>query len=36
VLDLRWAKAGDFKVVTFDEGDWEQILWNEPPPIPFE
>jgi hypothetical protein len=36
VLHLRWTKAGDFKVVTFDEGDWEHILWEQPAPIPFE
>ncbi|MGY3233369.1 hypothetical protein ACVMAJ_000259 [Bradyrhizobium sp. USDA 4448] len=26
VLDLRWSKAGDFRMVTFEPGDWEELL----------
>lgn len=26
VLDLRWSKAGDFRLVTFEPGDWEELL----------
>lgn len=26
VLDLRWSKAGDFRLVTFERGDWEELL----------
>ncbi|RXG92289.1 hypothetical protein [Bradyrhizobium vignae] len=26
VLDIRWSKAGDFRLVTFEPGDWEELL----------
>jgi hypothetical protein len=25
-LDIRWDKAGSFKIVTFKPGEWEQRL----------
>lgn len=38
VLEVRWSKAGDFRVVTFEEGDddWQKTLLAWPDPIPFE
>ena len=26
VFQVRWSKAGSFKIVTFESGDWERIL----------
>lgn len=26
VLDIRWNEAGAFKVVVFEQGEWEQSL----------
>lgn len=26
VLDLRWSKAGDFQLVAYEPGDWEEQL----------
>jgi hypothetical protein len=34
VFEIRWDKAGGFKVVHFDQGDWERTLRAWPAPIP--
>ncbi|WFU44104.1 hypothetical protein QA640_17625 [Bradyrhizobium sp. CB82] len=26
VLELRWSKAGDFRLVTYEPGEWEELL----------
>jgi hypothetical protein len=36
VLELRWSKVSDASIVAFEEGDWEDVLESEPPPIAFE
>jgi hypothetical protein len=36
VFEVRWDKAGGFKVVHYDQGDWERTLRAWPAPIPFE
>jgi len=36
VFEIRWDKAGGFKVVHYDQGDWERTLRSWPAPIPFE
>ena len=36
VFEIRWDNAGGFKVVHFDQGDWERTLRAWPAPIPFE
>jgi hypothetical protein len=29
---IRWSAAGDFRIVTFEPGDWERTLdaWSAP------
>jgi hypothetical protein len=36
VFEVRWDKAGGFKVVHCDQGDWERTLRAWPAPIPFD
>ena len=36
VFEVRWDKAGGFKVVHYDQGDWERTLRAWPAPIAFE
>jgi hypothetical protein len=36
VFEVRWDKAGGFKVVHYDQGDWERTLRAWPAPIPFD
>jgi hypothetical protein len=36
VFEIRWDKAGAFKVVHFDQGDWERTLRSWPAPIPLD
>jgi hypothetical protein len=36
VFEIRWDKAGGFKVVHFDHGDWERTLRAWPVPIPLD
>jgi hypothetical protein len=36
VFEIRWDKAGGFKVVHYDQGDWERTLRTWPEPIPFD
>ncbi|RXH05189.1 hypothetical protein [Bradyrhizobium vignae] len=26
VLEIRWSKAGDFRLVTFEPGEWVELL----------
>ncbi|MCK1595564.1 hypothetical protein [Bradyrhizobium sp. 164] len=26
VLELRWTKAGDFQMVAYEPGEWEELL----------
>lgn len=35
ILEIRWDKAGQFKVVRYEPGDWERALRDYPAPIPF-
>ncbi len=35
VLEIRWDKTGQFKVLRYEPGDWERILHSWPEPIPF-
>ena len=35
VFQIQWSKSGDFTVSFFEPGDWEWILHDWPPPIPF-
>jgi hypothetical protein len=32
VFEIRWDKAGGFKVVHYDQGDWERTLRAWPAP----
>jgi hypothetical protein len=34
VFEVRWDKAGGFKVVHYDQGDWKRTLRGWPAPIP--
>jgi hypothetical protein len=34
VFEVKWDKARGFKVVHFDQGDWERTLRAWPAPIP--
>jgi hypothetical protein len=34
VLDIRWDRAGSFKAVHFEPGEWERVLIDLPDPIP--
>jgi hypothetical protein len=34
VLEIRWDKGGTFKVVRYEPGTWERILFDWPEPIP--
>jgi hypothetical protein len=34
VFEIRWDKAGGFKVIHYDQGDWERTLRFWPAPIP--
>jgi hypothetical protein len=36
VFEVRWDMAGGFKVVHYDQGDWERTLRAWPGPIPFD
>jgi hypothetical protein len=36
VFEIRWDNAGGFKVVHYDQGDWERALRAWPEPIPFD
>jgi hypothetical protein len=36
VFEIRWDKAGGFKVIHYDQSDWERTLRAWPAPIPFE
>jgi hypothetical protein len=36
VFEVRWDKAGSFRIITFEPGDWERTLRAWPAPIPFE
>jgi hypothetical protein len=36
VFEIRWDNAGGFKVIHYDQGDWERTLGAWPAPIPFE
>jgi hypothetical protein len=36
VLEDRWTKAGDFTTVTFEPGEWDRILDEQPPDIPMD
>jgi hypothetical protein len=37
VFEVRWDKAGGFKVVQYDQGDWERMPARlGQAPIPFE
>ncbi len=36
VLEIRWNKTGLFKVMRYEPGDWERILFDWPEPIPFD
>jgi hypothetical protein len=36
VFEIRWDKAGGFKIVHYDQGDWERTLRAWPAPIPFD
>jgi hypothetical protein len=35
VFEIRWGRAGNFKVVFYEPGDWERTLLDWPDPIPF-
>jgi hypothetical protein len=35
VFEIRWDKMDGFKVVHYDQGDWERTLRAWPTPIPF-
>ena len=35
-FDIRWDGARNFRVVTYEPGDWELTLLDWPEPIPFE
>jgi hypothetical protein len=35
VFEVRWDNTGAFKVVHYDQGDWERTLRAWPAPIPF-
>ncbi|TQF28857.1 hypothetical protein UNPA324_03740 [Bradyrhizobium sp. UNPA324] len=26
VLDIRWSKAGDFQLIVYEPGEWEELL----------
>jgi hypothetical protein len=36
VMEIRWDKSGLFKVLRYEPGDWERILFDWPEPVPFE
>jgi hypothetical protein len=36
VLGLRRSKVSDVSIVAFEEGDWDDVLESELPPVPFE
>jgi hypothetical protein len=36
VFEIRWDKAGSFKVVHYEPDDWERTLRAWPAPIPLE
>ena len=36
VFEIRWDMAGGFKIVHYDQGDWERTLRAWPAPIPFD
>jgi hypothetical protein len=36
VFEIRWDKADGFKVVHYDQGDWERTLRAWRAPVPFE
>lgn len=36
VLDIRWDRAGSFKAVHFEPGEWEGVLIDLPDPIPLD
>jgi hypothetical protein len=35
VFDIKWDRAGSFKTVHFEPGEWERALIGLPEPIPF-
>lgn len=36
VLEIRWDKAGQFKVIRYEPGGWERTLLDWPEPVPFD
>jgi hypothetical protein len=36
VFEVRWDNADGFKVVHYDEGEWERTLRGWPAPVPFD
>jgi hypothetical protein len=36
VLEIRWNKTDQFKLLRYEPGDWERILHKWPEPIPFD
>ncbi len=34
VFEIRWDRAGSFKAVHFEPGEWERVLIDLPDPIP--
>jgi hypothetical protein len=36
LFEIRWDEGGGFKVVHYNQGDWERTLRGWPAPIPFE
>jgi hypothetical protein len=36
VLEIRWDRAGAFKSIHFEPGEWERVLIDLPEPIPFD
>ena len=34
VFEIRWDRAGHFKVLLYEPGDWERTLLDLPQPIP--
>lgn len=36
VLQIQWTADDYFSVSLFEPGDWERVLHDWPPPIPFE
>ena len=35
VFEIRWDRAGSFKAIHFEPGEWERALIDLPEPIPF-